>query len=117
MKSKILLIKKNKDVSEWLNEFLLKCMDIAERYPNLVGDVGLRAGNSQRKEEVRISIPSDVDIRKMSSRDNRKMAFMNFLKDIREEAHKYSMIDEAFCFCAQKREFLVLLHPYNNSKH
>lgn len=110
-------IKKNKDISDWLNEFLLKCMEVAEKYPNLIGAIELLAGNSQRKEGVRISIPSDVDIRKLPSKDNRKMAFMSFLKDIREESRKYSMIDEAFCFCSKKNEFLVVLHPYKNGKN
>ena len=61
-------------------------------------------------------IPSNVDIRKLPSRDIRKSVFMNFLKDVREVAQKYSMIDEAFCFCASKNEFLVMLHPYRAKK-
>ena len=109
-------VKKSKDVSDWLNDFLVKCIEVSERYPSFVGAIELLAGNSLRKEEVRIVIPSNVDIRKLPSRDIRKAVFMNFLKDVREVAQKYSMIDEAFCFCASKNEFLVMLHPYRAKK-
>lgn len=62
-------------------------------------------------------IPSNVDIRKLPARDIRKSVFMDFLKNLRVEAAHYSMIDEAFCFCSKKNEFLVLLHPYKNKKN
>lgn len=110
-------IKKGNDVSDWLNEFLVKCIEVSTKYPDFVKEIQLLEGNSQRKEEVRIVIPSNVDIRKLPARDIRKSVFMDFLKNLRVEAAHYSMIDEAFCFCSKKNEFLVLLHPYKNKKN
>jgi hypothetical protein len=89
----------------------VRCIAVSDRYPKFVKGIELLAGNTIRKEEVRIVIPSNVDVRKLPARDIRKAVFMNFLREIREEARPYSMVDEAFCFCARKMEFWVMLRP------
>ena len=104
-------IKTNYDVDESLNSFLMQCIEVSNAYPCFVKKIELQPGNPQRKEEVRIIIPSDSDFRKLSHTDAKKIMFMHFLKDIREKATKYSMLDEAMCFCSRRQEFLIVLKP------
>ena len=104
-------IKKSKDVDEYLNDFLIQCIEISNFYPYFVKNIELQSGNSQRKEEVRIIIPTDTDFRKLPHSNARKIMFMHFLKDIREKAAQYSMLDEALCFCSNRQEFLLIFKP------
>ena len=100
-----------KDVDEHLNNFLLHCIEVSNAYPYFIKNIELQSGNSQRKEEVRIIIPTDTDFRKLPHSNARKIMFMHFLKDIREKAAQYSMLDEALCFCSSKQEFLLIFKP------
>lgn len=109
-------VKKSNDVAEWLNEFIYRCIEVSQSYPNLVKAIALQPGNNQRKDEVRIVIPTDVDLRKLSCKDARKIMFMHFLKDIRAHAAKYSMLDEAFCFNAMNKDFTMILRPLSRAK-
>ena len=103
--------KKGNDVDEHLNTFLQECIEVAHSYPYFVKGIALQEGNSQRKEEVRIVIPATEDLRKLPSTNAKKIMFMHFLKDIREKAVHHSMIDEAFCICLKRQEFIFILKP------
>ena len=104
-------IKKPKDVDEHLNGFLIQCIETSRKYPYFVKTIEMQPGDSQHKEEVRIVIPTDTDFRKLSHKDARKIMFMHFLKDIREKAAQFSMLDEALWFCSSKQEFVLILKP------
>ena len=108
-------IKQGRNISEGLNEFLVKSIAISEKYAPFIKDIELQEGNHLRREEVRIVIPAEKDIRKLPAQDPCKSKFMHFLQDIREIASQYSMTDEAFCFCRNKNEFYIILHPYGKS--
>ena len=104
------------DIDEHLNTFLFECIEVANSYPSFVKGISLREGTAERKEEVRIVIPSNEDLRKLSATNARKIMFMHFLKDIREKAAHHSMIDEAFCFSQTRQEFLIILKPLAQPK-
>ena len=106
-----------KDVDEYLNNFLMECIEVANAYPYFVKKIELQPGNEQRKVEIRIIIPNDTDFRKLPYTNARKIMFMHFLKDIRERAQKYSMLDEALCFCEARKEFLLILKPLSRQKN
>ena len=102
---------KGNEVDEHLNAFLSECVEVAQAFPCFVKGISLQEGTSERKEEVRIVIPSNEDLRKLPSTNARKILFMHFLKNIREKAVHHSMIDEAFCFSQSRREFMIILKP------
>lgn len=99
------------NIGENVNNFLEQCIAVSNAYPYFVKKIELQSGNAQRREEVRIIIPSDSDFRKMSSTQARKVLFMHFLKDIREQSTRFDMIDETLCFCPNRKEFLIVFRP------
>ena len=109
-------IRNPNDVDEKMNSFLEQCIEVSNSYPYFVKAIEFNAGTHQTKDEVKIVIPSDVDIRKLPCTNARKIMFMHFLKDIREKAAHFSMIDEALCFCLKKQEFWILLRPLGKAR-
>lgn len=98
-----------REINEYLNEFLSKCIETAQLYPYFIKEIKIHPGNTERKDEVRIIIPSNADFRKLPHTDARKIMFMHFLKDIREQSIIYSMMDESLCFCSHNSEFIIIL--------
>lgn len=100
-------------VSERVNAFLVKSIEMSEDFPAFVQDVKVSGGGQVRHEEVRIIIKSDVDIRKLPSTDVKKQTLLAFLKRLREIERETYVSDEALFFCRDKGEFVISVKQYN----
>jgi hypothetical protein len=99
-----------------LSDFLSDCIATVNAYPYFVKGIELQQGCEQRREEVRIVLPSDIDFRTLPHSNAKKIMFMHFLKDIREVEQKHAMIDESMCFCANKKEFWLIIKSLAKKK-
>lgn len=108
--------KKPPEVGERLNAFLEQCIDISESFAGLVKNVELQEGNSQSQEEVRIVIPSNIDIRKMPSNSEPKIEFMKYLQKIRSIAAQYYMTDEMIFFSSRAKEMWLIFRTFGKQK-
>ena len=105
-----------KAVDEHLSEFLAECISISNSYPYFVKNIDLKSGCEKNTEEVVIILPTDEDFRKLPHTNARKIMFMHFLKDIRAVEIRHSMIDEAMCYCANKKEFWIIIKSLARQK-
>ena len=97
------------NVDERMSECLLHIIEVTNSYPCFVKNIELSPQCTATHKEVKLIFPTEMDFRRMNSRDAHKIMFMHCLKDIREVAARYSMTDEAMCFCASRKEFWLIL--------
>lgn len=105
-----------KSVDEHLSDFLSDCIEVVHAYPYFAKGIELKSGCEHRQEEIRITLPTDSDFRKLPHTNAKKIMFMHFLKDIREVEQKHSMIDESMCFCTNKKEFWIIIKSLAKKK-
>lgn len=105
-------IKRPPLVSERLNAFLAECVDFSKRSPDLVKEVEVKGKEDGRREEVRVVLFAQEDLRYLSFSSPLKLTFMEYLHGLRAIAQRYSMLDEAFFFNKKKSEFVISLKHY-----
>lgn len=99
-------------VSERLNDFLAECVDFSKRSPDLVKEVEVKGKEDGGREEVRVVLFAQEDLRYLSFSSPLKLTFMEYLHGLRAIAQRYSMLDEAFFFNKKKSEFVISLKHY-----
>lgn len=105
-------IKRPPLVSERLNDFLAECVDFSKRSPDLVKEVEVKGKEDGGREEVRVVLFAQEDLRYLSFSSPLKLTFMEYLHGLRAIAQRYSMLDEAFFFNKKKSEFVISLKHY-----
>lgn len=105
-------VKRPKVVSERLNAFLSRCVESSAPYRDLVKEIEVKSLEDGGREEVRIVLFADTDLRRLPSSSPEKRKFMEYLQSLRSFASRFSMIDEAFCFSPSRKEFIISLKYY-----
>lgn len=107
-------VKRPKVVSERLNAFLAKCVEVSAPLLGFVKEVEVKTLEDGSREEVRIVLNAASDLRRLPPASPDKQKFMEYLRDLRSHASRFSMIDEAFCFNPRTSEFIISLKHYGS---